>query len=164
MILEFGFNIVLFLFFIYCYYFIGVNAPEDIPKEVDGVEWTRMLLALLLIFLAINIYKIIKNRHNSKKEIITFDLKAVVKNKLFLGGFVLLAYSLTLEYVGFLFGSYMMFLVYSILLGERRALRLIIIPALCVIVMYIIFSFGLSIMLPRGMGIFRTFALFIESI
>lgn len=164
MSLEIIFNAVLIIFFIYAYFFIGIGAPENDPKLIDGVEWPRMILVLLIGFMLINMYRLIKDRKSGNQAAFKLDVKELVHNKLFLGSVLMIAYALVLEYTGFLVSSMVLFGLYSRLLGEKRISRLVIVSVVSVIVFYIIFSFGLDIMLPRGAGIFREFALMLESI
>lgn len=164
MTLEIIFNAVLVIFFIYAYFYIGVNAPEAPPNQIDGIEWPRMILVLLIAFMLINIFRLIKDSKKENSASFRLNVKELVKNKLFLGSILLLAYSMVLEFTGFIVSSIVLFGLYSYLLGEKRINRLIPVSILSVVVFYIIFSYGLDIMLPRGAGIFREFALMLESI
>lgn len=164
MSLEIIFNAILILFFIYAYFYIGVNAPESPANQIDGIEWPRMILVLLIGFMIINFYRLIKDAKKSGQANFKLDVKELVKNKLFMGSVLLLLYSYALNYTGFLVSSFLMFMGYSYLLGEKRVSRLIPVSILTVIVMYVLFSYGLDIMLPRGAGIFRQLALILESI
>jgi hypothetical protein len=75
----------------------------------------------------------------------------------------MLVYAAVLDTVGFLVSSVILFLLYSRLLGEKKIKVLLLSSVGCVILLYLIFDVVLGIMLPRGTGIFRTMALFIES-
>jgi hypothetical protein len=164
MILELGFNIVLTVFFIYCFFYIGTIAPEPVPGQMDGAQWPQMILGLLVILFIVNIAKIIKNKDTRKKEVLEFSIKGIITNKLFIGSVLLIIYSLAISRTGFVVTSFIFFMVYSYLLGEKRILRLIITSALSVALLYFVFNKMLDIMLPRGNGIFRTFAMFLESL
>lgn len=164
MILELLFNVALLIFFIYCYIYIGIKAPEAVKGQMDGAQWPQILLALLIFFIGINIFKVVKNRDKNKKMVLNINLISILKNKLFLGCAILLSYALILKQTGFLFTSFIGFILYAYLLGEKRILRLFIYSTVCIVVLYIIFGRTLGIMLPRGTGIFRNFALFVESI
>jgi len=163
-VLELSFNVALLLFFIYCYFYVGSKAPESVPGMMNGAEWPQILILLLVIFLAINIFKIAKNKNKSKNIKINFDINKIVKSKLSIGIILLLLYSYALDNIGFIVDSLIFFMLYSRLLGEKRIKVLLISAFVSVTVLYLIFNTALGIMLPRGTGIFRTFALFIESI
>lgn len=164
MVLELAFNIALLVFFVYCYFYVGAKAPESVPGMMNGAEWPQILIVLLVIFLAINIFKIVQNKKKVENIKINFDIKKIVKSKLFIGIILLLLYSYALDYLGFIVNSLIFFVLYSRLLGEKRIKVLLLSALVSVAVLYLIFNTTLGIMLPRGTGIFRTFALFIESL
>jgi hypothetical protein len=73
-------------------------------------------------------------------------------------------YGLILPQLGFIPASFLMASCYMTLLGEKRPLFAILYSFIAVVVLYMLFSFLLGIMLPRGFGPFRDFALMLESI
>lgn len=167
MALELLFNGVLALFFIYCFFYIGSIAPEPQPGTMDAAQWPQLLLGLLVIFLIINMYNIYKNTPKKERNlsaITEIKLGGFYKNKLFLGIASLFVYSFALDYLGFIVSSFLFSVAYSRLLGEKRFTRLLLYSFLSVAVLYFLFSKGLNIMLPRGVGIFRNFALFLETL
>lgn len=164
MALELAFNIGLLLFFVYCFIYVGAIAPEKIPGQMDGAQWPQILLGLLVIFLAINIYRVYKNRKDGENFKINFDIKKILKSKLFIGSALLIVYTYALNLMGFIVTSIIFFMLYSRLLGEKRIKTLLLSSVVSVVILYVIFNTMLGIMLPRGIGIFRTFALLIESI
>jgi len=161
---ELLFNVGLIIFFIYCFFYVGATAPDPVQGQMDGAQWPQILLVLLAICLAANIYKIIKNGKNGEGFKINLDIKKIVTNKFFKGSVVLLIYSLSLDYLGFISGSILFFMLYSRLLGQKNIIKLILSSVISVVILYVLFNTVLDIMLPRGTGIFRTFALFVESI
>lgn len=164
MIFELVFNAALAIFFIYCFFYVGITTPDNTAGQLDGAQWSQGLLAVLVILLIVNIIKIIKNKDNTKTKVISFNIKGIITNKLFIGIALLLVYSIALSRTGFLLTSFILVFLYSYLLGERKIIRMILTSALSVIALYLLFDRVLDIMLPRGTGIFRTFALFIESL
>lgn len=164
MVQELVFNVALLIFFIYCYFYIGATAPEPIPGQMDGAQWPRILIVLLVILLCANIYKILKNRPKGENFKIALDIKGILTSKLFIGSMLVLVYSYALDYIGFIFGTIVFFIAYSSLLGERKISKLLIVSVVCTAVLYIIFDVGLDIFLPRGKGVFRNITLMIESI
>ncbi len=161
---ELLFNAGLIIFFIYCYFYVGAIAPEHVEGQLDGAQWPQIILVLLVLSIAANIYKILKNRKDGESFKIDFDIKKIVTSKMFIGSVLLLLYSLTLDKLGFIFGSIILFMLYSRLLGQKNIIKLIISSVITVVLLYLLFNTVLNIMLPRGIGVFRTFALFIESI
>lgn len=164
LVLELVFNVALLLFFVYCFFYVGSTSPESVPGTMNGAEWPQILIVLLVIFLLINIIKIIKNKEQVENIKINFDIKKIIKSKLFIGIILLLLYSYALDYLGFIVDSLIFFVLYSRLLGEKRIKVLVLSALISVAVLYLIFNTTLGIRLPRGTGIFRNFALFIESL
>ncbi len=167
MAIQLLFNGAMALFFIYCYFYVGSIAPEPQPGNMDGAQWPQMLLMLLVFFIAINMYNIYKRTPKEERNLSTIkkiNFKGILKNKLFLGIAAMLVYAFALEYLGFITGSFLFAVAYSRLLGEKRIPNLLLYSFLSVVILYFLFSKGLSIMLPRGIGIFRDFALMLETL
>lgn len=162
MALELLFNLGLAVFFIYCYFYVGSTVPKSAPGTLGGGQWSQILLVLLVISLLVNAYKIVRNSNGNISFKFNFNLKKFVTNKMFIGSVIMLVYAYVLDKIGFLVGSVILFLLYSRLLGEKRIRVLLLSSVGCVILLYLIFDVVLGIMLPRGTGIFRTLALFIE--
>ncbi len=164
MVLELGFNIALLIFFIYCFFYVGAIAPEAVKGQMDGAQWPQMIIVLLVIFLVINIIKVYRSRKPDEGFKIDFNIKKIIHSKLFIGSILMLVYTFLLDYTGFIATSIVFFMFYSRLLGEKRVKTLLISSVISVLILYVVFNVILDIMLPRGMGIFRNFALLIESL
>ena len=167
MALQLLFNAGLTLFFIYCYFYVGSIAPEPEPGSMDGAQWPQMLLVLLVICLCVNMYNIYKRtpkEDRNFKAITGANYKEFYKNKLVIGIVILLFYAYALNYLGFILSSFFVSMMYSRLLGEKRISKLVLYSFLSVAVLYLLFSRGLDIMLPRGKGILRDLALMLESL
>ena len=73
--------------------------------------------------------------------------------------------ALILETVGFVVTSFIVLVLYGLLLGERNWVRLLLISAGIALALHIIFSGLLDVTLPRGTVPFlRNFALFLENL
>lgn len=138
------------------------------PYNLMPDVWPKVIIALIVICLTINIIKIIrKNKGNPE-----FTLKAFWKNslnffksKMFLGMLILVVVSFILEPLGFMVTCILLLFFYGLLLGERKILRLALCSVAIALVLYIVFSGLLSVSLPRGTVPFlRSFALFLESL
>jgi hypothetical protein len=110
------------------------------------------------------IYKSTPEEERNLSSITDINFKELYKNKLFIGIVLLFIYAFTLEYLGFILSSFLLCLAYSRLLGEKRIPHLLLYSFLSVATLYLIFSKGLGIILPRGVGILRKFALMLERI
>ncbi len=165
-VLELLFNFVLMVFFSYCFYFIGVSMPKSLPTELGPEQWPQLILGALIVLIGVNMYNIYKKTPISQRnfdEIKAIRLMPIFKSKLFIGIVIIFAYTFTLEPLGFLLSSIVMFAAYALLQGERRPLVLAAVSIGITLMIYFIFSKGLGIMLPRGYGVLRDLALLLES-
>lgn len=166
-------NAALFIFLGITFFTHVLEAPVPIkvqknPYALQPDMWPKAIIILLLVCIAINIYKIIKK--NKGKE--DFTLKAFFatvpgffKSKMFLGMLILVVVSFILEPLGFMVTCILLLFFYGLLLGERKILRLALCSVAIALVLYIVFSGLLSVNLPRGTVPFlRSFALFLESL
>ena len=141
-----------------------VNNPYALQPDV----WPKTIIVLLLICLAINMYKIIKKNRGKEDFTLTAFFTSIpgfFKSKMFLGIVILVVASLVLELLGFMVTCALVLFFYGLLLGERKYVRLVIASVLITLVLYIVFSGLLSVNLPRGTVPFlRNFALFLEGL
>ncbi|MDR1575614.1 MAG: tripartite tricarboxylate transporter TctB family protein [Treponema sp.] len=169
MALELLFNVILFLFSGFCFWYVGATMPKSADSELGAEQWPQTLLFLLMLAIAFNIYKFFKTH---KKEEITAAFVGFfpgvlhfLKSKLFMGMVLLVLLALLYEPLGFLLTSLFFLIGYGILLGERRPRMLIIAAVVITMILYIGFSVFLGVLLPRGYVPFlRNAALFLESI
>lgn len=162
MALELLFNGGLFIFLIYCFIYIGRVEADINPGILDAVEWPRILLGILIVLIALNMINIFRKRKEGETFKIEFNIKGIFKSKLLIAVVFLLVYAYSLDYIGFIPASLLLFLSYSRLLGQKSIKVLVASSIISIAVLYIIFNSMLGIMLPRGMGMFRSFALFLE--
>lgn len=166
-------NILLFIFLVFAYFTHVLEAPVPVkvqqnPYALQPDTWPKAIIILLLICIAINIYKVFK-RNKGKED---FTLSAFFKSvpqfftsKMFLGMVIIVVASFILEALGFMVTAFLVLFFYGLLLGERKIVRLLIASVLIALVLYLIFNGMLSVNLPRGtVGFLRDFALFLESI
>lgn len=166
-------NILLFIFLVFTFFTHVLEAPVPVkvqknPYALQPDVWPKAIIILLLICLAINIYKIIKKNKGKEDFTIQAFLASVPKfftSKMFFGMVILAVASFILETVGFMVTALFVLIFYGLLLGERNIVRLLVASVLITLVLYIVFSGMLSVNLPRGtVGFLRDFALFLESI
>jgi hypothetical protein len=168
MAVQLLFNGTLLAFFIYLYSHITSIAPRKIPGIMDGADWPKGLLVLLIFFTIINLINIVRTTPPAERNLSSLpklgNIKALYKNKLFLGMAILVGYGILLPEIGFLPASFLLATLYIILLGEKRVHFAVLYSLICVVVLFILFYFLLDITLPRGDGVFRDFAIFIETL
>ncbi|MCL2568152.1 MAG: tripartite tricarboxylate transporter TctB family protein [Oscillospiraceae bacterium] len=161
-------NGVLLLFFLYSYIYTLQNPPPPtvLPHDMDGAQWAQGILILLIFFLGLNIfniYRTAKPEERNVSSITSLNFKGIWKSKLFYGMAIMLAYAYILPQIGFIVASFIMVMLYMILLGERRFVRVPIYATVIVSGFYVFFLWGLDVWLPRGTGVFWEFSMAIES-
>jgi len=167
LVLELLFNAALLIFFAYSYYYIGVTMPDSASTELGPEQWPKLILGALIVLIIINIIKIYKStpaKDRNTNEIKNIELKAILRSKLFIGIALVLIYALSLEAAGFILSTCIFLMIYGRLIGEKRIKILVSSGIGITFGAYIVFAKGLSIMLPRGYGILRSFALFLETL
>lgn len=167
MTLELLLNVLLFVFFGYCFG-VSFQLINQTKSDVMGSAlWPQIVLILLLFCLAWNIYKVvrkIRTEPESVEKLNFAQIKGFLTSKMFVGILITFAMAFVLDYLGFLPTTFLFLAAYGILLGERKPLKIVGISLLLTVLLYIIFYKGLSIMLPRGIGPLRNFALGIEAL
>jgi hypothetical protein len=169
MALELIVNVLLLLFSAFCFWYVGATMPKSPESELGAEQWPQVLLFLLMIALAFNIYKYFRT---NKKEAVAEAFRGFfpgilkfLKSKLFFGMVILVVMALLYEPLGFLATSFLFLTGYGLLLGERRPVMLLVSAVGIMMLLYIGFSVFLGVMLPRGyIPFLRNTALFLESI
>lgn len=166
-------NILLFVFlgYTYCFHVLEAVVPAKVAKNPYNLQpdvWPKTIIILLLICLAINIYRIIKkNKGNPDFTLSAFGKHAAefFKSKMFIGMVIIIVASLILETLGFIVTAFLLLFCYGLLLGEKNLVRLLIVSLVVTFLLYIVFSVLLSVNLPRGtIEFLRNFALWLEGL
>lgn len=154
------FSVGLIIFNIYCFFLVGAESPAPTPTELGAAFWPRIIIVLMVGLLISNIVSTV--RQNKGKEKI--DIAGFFKSKLFLGMILIAAMTLIMPYVGFITSCFAFLSAYGALLGERKIVKLLVFSLIITFILYAIFQGLLDIRLERGIGIFRNFALSLETI
>ena len=166
-------NVVLFVFLGYTWFthVLEAKVPKSYLKNPNVLYpdvWPKVIILLLLICIAVNIYKIVKkNKGNPEFAFAAFGKNslAFLKSKTFLGMIILVIASLVLEPLGFVVTAALIMFCYGMLLGEKKWWRLAIISVVLGILLHIVFSGLLNVNLPRGtVSFLRSFSLFLENL
>ena len=121
-------NALLFVFlgFTYFTHVLEAKVPKSYLKNPNVLHpsvWPKAIIILLMICIAINIYKIIKkNKGNPEFTPAAFCKNSVAffKSKMFIGMVVLVIASLVLEPLGFVVTAALIMFCYGMLLGEKK--------------------------------------------
>ncbi|MEG2143774.1 MAG: tripartite tricarboxylate transporter TctB family protein [Oscillospiraceae bacterium] len=167
MTIELFFNGLLFLFFGYCFIDIGKVSHLPGSDPMGAALWPQIILVLLIISLAINIYGIIKKEKANSEKVVKIGgamIKEFFTSKLFVGMVLVAALAVLLDPLGFVPATFLFLIAYGYLLGQRNHVKAVLYSLIITIILFFLFSKGLSIMLPRGIGFLREFALMLEMI
>ncbi|MEG2073372.1 MAG: tripartite tricarboxylate transporter TctB family protein [Angelakisella sp.] len=167
MTIELFFNALLFLFFGYCLIDIGKVAHLPGSDPMGAAMWPQIILVLLILCLAINIYGIIKKEKKNPEKTVKIGgamIKEFFTSKLFMGMILVIALAMLLDPLGFVPATFIFLVAYGYLLGQRNYGKLALYSLIITVILFFLFSKGLSIMLPRGFGPLREFALMLEMI
>ncbi len=166
-------NVLLFVFLGITYFthVLEAKVPKSYLKNPNVLHpsvWPKVIIILLMICLAVNIWKIIKkNKGNPEFTFSAFakNTLAFLKSRMFIGMVILVVASLILEPLGFVVTGALIMFSYGMLLGEKKWWRLAIVSVLLGILLHIVFSGLLNVNLPRGTVPFlRSFSLFLENL
>lgn len=168
MALEILFSVTLIFLSVYCIWYVDSSVVGTIYTDPLGTAfWPKLLLILLIILLTVNVIQIYRKTPAVKRNldsITKINFNAVLHTRLTWGIALLLIYALLLPFTGFLLASFLMGIVLSYILGEKRPFVLIGFSFAAVSLIFIIFYKGMSIQLPRGTVPFlRSFAIMVET-
>ena len=163
------FSVMLIIGAIYLYIFIGgasgSTAGLENLTDLGAAFWPRVILALLIILSVVNLIQAIKKMKAEGKGVADgIDVAGFFKSKLLVGMVMVCIAAFIMPIIGFLPTCLIFLIAYGLLLGDKKYVRLVVVALLITIVIYIIFQGALDIFLPRGKGVFRTFALAIEKL
>lgn len=153
---------MLLIFSIYCFFYIG-KVDDHTATELGAAFWPRLILGLMIILLIVGLVNIIRKK-NGIGKITAEGVKGFFKSKLLIGMIICIVAGLILPKVGFIPTSFLFLIAFGVLLGEKRPVVLIATGIIATLILYIVFQGPLSIFLPRGVSVFRQFALFMEKL
>lgn len=161
--MELIFSLFLFIGSVYLFFLVGAQSPAATPTELGAAFWPRIILVLLMILIAVNVMNILKKAKAEGTSVAPqLNLAEFFKGKLFAGIIIVVLMAVLLPYIGFVPSCCLFLISYGYLLGERKIPILVIRSMIITIIIYAIFQGALDIMLARGIGPFREFALSLE--
>ena len=167
-LLELLFNAGLVVFFAYAYFFIGASVPSTQGPGWGAEVWPQAILLLLMVLLAINMYQVYRKGARTPThdfaQLRQLSLVAFMKSKMFLAMASLAVYALSLQAGGFILSTLVFFMVYARIVGQKNLKILALSSFIATFAVYFVFSRALGVMLPRGIGILRDFAILLESL
>lgn len=166
MAFELLFNAFLLLVSIICFVNITLVAPEPIQGNMDAAQWPQIIFGLLIICLIANMIKVFKETPAEKRnfdQLKQIHLSSILRSKVTWAFVTLFAVIPALNTIGFIPTSLIFCVIFTMLFGERKPLRIGLAAVIITLVLYVLFI-NLNIMLPRGGSFFRSFHLFAEGL
>ena len=159
--IEIVINILLLCFCVFCFIYVGFDVPPtSVSRVFPGSMWPRMILGGLIIIIPFNIYSCYKNNSLGSGRVTT--LRELMP-PIFLKSFALMVcYAAVMNHIGFLLSTFIFVTLFSYLIGLRKKFQILLGGLITTGALYAMFQIFLQIRLPRGVGIFRDFSLFIE--
>lgn len=165
MALELLFNGTLLAFFTYCFFYIGATVPKTNAVGWGAEVWPQAILLALIVLIGVNIYRVYRGSSAEERGLSSvrrLNLRSIMTGKLILGMGALFVYAIVLQALGFIVSTFVFFVVYARIVGQRNVKSLVVSSLVATLSVYFIFSRGLGVMLPRGLGLLRDFALILE--
>jgi len=166
--LELLFNAGLVVFFTYAYFFIGATVPKAEGPGWGAEVWPQAILIALIILLGVNMVMVYRGGGKTPEfgfgKLRQISLTSFVQGKLFLGMAALFVYAMSLQAAGFILSTFVFFVVYARIVGQKHTKTLVVSAFVATFTVYFVFSRALGVMLPRGYGILRDFAIFLEGL
>ena len=157
---EVCFNALIFLGSIYLF-----NASRSFPRfqladKLGPAIWPQCLLAATIVLAGVllirNVIELLNSRTRARASTETSQKPATLS--LLLVMLLSLAYSVALEYLGFLISIIFFQVILLYILRIRSAFTLILFPLGLTAAFYVIFVKLLDLLFPRGEGIFLYFS------
>lgn len=160
------FSVFLIIAGIGLFIMIGADpAAAASENELGAAFWPQIVLVIIIVLSVVNIISSLKKLKAEGKTITSdIDIVGFLKSKLFIGMIEIIILALALPVIGFIPSCTLFLIGYGVLLNAPSIPKLVIAAVLITIVIYILFQGALDIMLPRGIGLFREFALVCERI
>ena len=162
-VFELTFNGFLLVFFIYAFLYMYRTAPDPLPGQIGSEVWPLIVLGVLIVLLIANIYQILrKNKGSLHFADLLTGTGVFLKSKMPRQIVLLFLYVVIMEYIGFVPATFLLCFGSVLLIGGAGIKTAPIAAILITAVIYMIFEWGLDVMLPRGYGIWRDLALMLE--
>jgi putative tricarboxylic transport membrane protein len=157
---EVCFNALIFLGSIYLFQASRSFPRFQLADKRGPAIWPQCLLAATIVLTGVllsrNVIELLKSRTRARASIEASQKPATLS--LLLVMLLSLAYSVALEYLGFLLSIIFFQVILLYILKIRSAFTLIVFPLSLTVTFYVIFVKLLDLLFPRGEGIFLYFS------
>ena len=158
---ELIFNSILFCLSLFLYYVAGTFKKFASYAKLGPEFWPRGILLLMILLTGVllikNITSLLKPQsapvaEKSSRESSRYRFVLVVV--------LSFAYAFGMGLLGFILSTFVFQLIFLYLLKIKRFLSIVLVSLLNTAMLYVLFILVLNMLLPAGMGIFRTFSLY----
>ncbi len=158
--MELLFNIfiglVLIVFFVESTTFDGMTVSTD---KIGANGFPQMIIIISFMLLLYITYNYIKNKGKAKKDVFNIKDKGF---RIMLINIVLLAiYIFTMNYIGFILGTFIFIIVAAWSMGYREKVKSLIFSLVLTMSITLVFGKVFYVALPRGLGLLREISYFI---
>ncbi len=146
-------------------FFYGIFNTTVYLGDTVVIWYPAVILALIVIFLGIHTVRVFKKLTPEQKRLNVLDIFRLRDKRMWMALLTITGtflYAYLLEIAGFIIMTFLVCIFYMFMLGERKLLKAALISLAVLIPVYCIFVYGLDVRLPRGLGAFRDFSLFVE--
>ncbi len=159
---ELIFNLLLFSISIFLFYVAGTFRKFATYAKVGPEFWPRGILFLMIVLSGIVLAKQIAGFLKSRKA--QTSEKSITQTesdpyRLFLVIVVSFGYAFCMGILGFLISTILFQLIFLYLLKVKRLVSIVFVTLVNTAMLYLLFIRVLNMLLPAGVGIFRTFSL-----
>ena len=136
-----------------------------IVDDIAGARyWPMFLLVVCILLLTLKVIKAWKNLPADRKERIAqlSEVKSRGTVKLLLAFAICTVYVLIVSRIGFIFGTFLLGIGISWLLGAKKLHQMALAGLCASIPIYAIFVWILNLRLPRGIGVFYDISMWVE--
>lgn len=148
--------LILIVFFIVSTTFDEISVSTD---KIGANGFPQMIIIISLILLAYITYDHIKNKGKGKKSVFNIKDKGF---RIMLINIILLAiYIFTMNYIGFILGTFIFIIVAAWLMGYREKVKTLVFSLVLTASITLVFGKVFYVALPRGIGLLREISYFI---
>lgn len=158
-------SVILIFGSIFLYILVGIQSPAPTETELGAAFWPHIILFLLCILSVVNLVQCLKKvKAGEMKATDGLNVSGFLRSRLFVGMIFVLVMAFLLDYIGFVPACFLFLFAYGLLLGAKNKGMLVLTSLIITVILYLLFQGALDIMLPRGLGVFRSFAITLETI
>ncbi len=149
-------GLVLIVFFVESTTFDGMTVSTD---KIGANGFPQMIIIISFLLLLYITYNYIKNKGKAKKD--GFNIKDKGFRIMLINIVLLAIYIFTMNYIGFILGTFIFIIVAAWSMGYREKVKSLIFSLVLTMSITLVFGKVFYVALPRGLGLLREISYFI---